>query len=398
LRASRLKIVINCINLRSAGTLTTGKSFLKKLAVINHDDLFLIIAPRHYGYEELKLRGNFFLRCIPKGKFNSIWRIYFDFFYFPRIVKRFGAQAVLVLGNHAPANLNIPVLVLLRNSYYVDFKKYHFSSILEKLKAGLEILIFSRTIKRAERFVTQSTYMKERLSEVWKVSKDKIHIIPNVLSENFGQEGSRIKFGRQNLSVPDSLKDKFVLIYVSRFYLHKNHDFIIKLAQHLKERGIWNIVFLLTINPRLKGAKQMLDRVVQLGLADMVINLGEIPQSDLIRWYTISHCLFFPSYLETFGNAFIEAMSFSLPILAIDLPYARSVCEDGAIYFKKDSIEDAAKKILILKCDQNLRKLMSERSAKRFKSFPSWEKVCQKYLDIIKGILEEVELNHKRNK
>lgn len=128
-------------------------------------------------------------------------------------------------------------------------------------------------------------------------------------------------------------------------------------------------------------------KIPQLDLADMIINLGEIPQSELIGWYSTSDALFFPSYLETFGNPFIEAMSFSLPILAIDLPYARAVCGTAGIYYTKDSVKDAVEKIVILKNDRNFRKIMSKKSAERLKEFPiSWEEVAEKYLKILNAI------------
>ena len=87
--------------------------------------------------------------------------------------------------------------------------------------------------------------MKERLSSEWKLFKDRIYTIPNVLVGDLRKENRIVKASRQNLSVPGYLENKFVLIYVSRFYSHKNHDFIVKLAQHLKKKGVLDIVFLL---------------------------------------------------------------------------------------------------------------------------------------------------------
>ena len=106
---------------------------------------------------------------------------------------------------------------------------------------------------------------------------------------------------------PHSLKNQFVLLYVSRFYPYKNHELIPKVASYLKKIGEEDLVFLITVDARSGGGKRFMQGIKGMSLDRNVVNIGEMPQDELVKWYRISDCLFYPSLVETFGNAlFLE--------------------------------------------------------------------------------------------
>ena len=74
--------------------------------------------------------------------------------------------------------------------------------------------------------------------------------------------------------------------------------------------------------------------IIKTGLLDSVVFDGVMPHDELLRYYKSSQCLLFPSYLETLGLPLLEAASFGLPVLTVDLPYAREVMQnyEGAFY------------------------------------------------------------------
>ena len=59
--------------------------------------------------------------------------------------------------------------------------------------------------------------------------------------------------------------------------------------------------------------------------------------------------MLFLSKEESFGFPLIEAMYLGLPIICPDLPFARVLCGDDAIYFNPDDIESLRLSILRLK-------------------------------------------------
>jgi glycosyltransferase involved in cell wall biosynthesis len=77
--------------------------------------------------------------------------------------------------------------------------------------------------------------------------------------------------------------------------------------------------------------------------------VGELNQCDMLKLYQDSDALVFLSKEESFGFPLVEAMYLGLPIICSDLPFARALCGDGAIYFNPDDITSLNAAILDLK-------------------------------------------------
>jgi glycosyltransferase involved in cell wall biosynthesis len=382
-----MRIVINAVNSLSAGTLVVGKQFLSALSAIDHTNHYLVAVPLEYGYEEMSFGENVELKYYSVRKWTyKIWRLYQDFIGFKKLVNEFKADAVIILGNLSPVKLNIPTVVLFHNPYYVNFLDFEQISKCKIMLKKLEIFFFYLTTKQADVFIAQSDYMKERLCVRWNIPESKVKVIPNGVSV--------IPSKSIDIKSVDSIQNihgKFKILYVSRYYPHKNHKFILELAKEFKVNNINDVVFIVTLNELLDGVKEIMKEINDNGLNDIIYNIGEIPQNELGSWYSSADVLFFPSYLETFGNPFVEAMSFGLPICAVDLPYARAICSNVALYYQKDSLGDALEKLLSIKNDSNLRKEMSNKSIERVREFPSWEDIVKSYLNIV----EELIVRHK---
>jgi glycosyltransferase involved in cell wall biosynthesis len=67
----------------------------------------------------------------------------------------------------------------------------------------------------------------------------------------------------------------------------------------------------------------------QLGLADTVTFLGEIPRQALALEYVGADCFCLPTIQEGFGIVFTEAMAAGLPIVACRAAAVPEVVEDG---------------------------------------------------------------------
>ena len=76
---------------------------------------------------------------------------------------------------------------------------------------------------------------------------------------------------------------------------------------------------------------------------------GQLDQNSLLKAYHDSDAMLFLSKEESFGFPLIEAMYLGLPIVCPDLPFARVLCGDDAIYFDPNDIESLRLNIKILK-------------------------------------------------
>ena len=116
-------------------------------------------------------------------------------------------------------------------------------------------------------------------------------------------------------------------LYVARFQAFKNHALLLaafaKLAQdHPAARLV------------LAGSGPLRERcerqTADLGLAEKVLFLGEVPYGELPAVYAAADVMAISSDYESFCFAAIEAMATGLPVLTTDCAWVPRLVEDGA--------------------------------------------------------------------
>jgi len=124
-------------------------------------------------------------------------------------------------------------------------------------------------------------------------------------------------------------EDEFVALYVARFQAFKNHRVLLDaFAQLLGDYPNSRLV--------LAGSGPLQDRTErqasELGVADRVLFLGEVPYPELPSVYAAADLKVISSDYESFCFAAIEAMSTALPVLTTDCAWVpRLVGEDAGM-------------------------------------------------------------------
>ena len=121
--------------------------------------------------------------------------------------------------------------------------------------------------------------------------------------------------------------DEFVALYVARFQAFKNHRMLVEaFARFVKDHPAARLV--------LAGSGPLRERterqVAELGLADRVLFLGEVPFPELPAIYAAADVKVISSDYESFCFAAIEAMSAGLPVLTTDCAWVPRLVADGA--------------------------------------------------------------------
>jgi glycosyltransferase involved in cell wall biosynthesis len=121
--------------------------------------------------------------------------------------------------------------------------------------------------------------------------------------------------------------DLLKLVYPAAIYPHKNHKLLSSLTT--KESIDWPVSQLfLTIDGSLNPAS----------VVPWIDCIGFLAPQQMLQCYCKVDALLFLSKDESYGFPLVEAMHVGLPIVCPDLPYARMLCHDEAIYFDPDSI------------------------------------------------------------
>ncbi|MCU0780403.1 MAG: glycosyltransferase family 4 protein [Akkermansiaceae bacterium] len=121
--------------------------------------------------------------------------------------------------------------------------------------------------------------------------------------------------------------DDFVALYVARFQAFKNHAMLLEACgRFAKTHPAFRLV--------LAGSGPLRERTEQqardLGIADRVLFLGEVPFRDLPAVYAAADVKVISSDYESFCFAAIEAMSAGLPVLTTDCGWVPRLVADGA--------------------------------------------------------------------
>jgi glycosyltransferase involved in cell wall biosynthesis len=186
--------------------------------------------------------------------------------------------------------------------------------------------VFSLNLKFVRALAVQSDVIRKEVEESWPQSRAEIAIIT--------QPPPEWALGLRNQWKQGRRVGPLRLFYPAMGYPHKNHALLQKMGDCQPAE-----------------AKSLLSEVtVTVGLADeayrvdypsWVKNAGRLGTKECVAAYLGSDALFFPSLRESFGLPLVEAMVFGAPIVCADLPYARWLCGDEAIYFDPRSPKGA---------------------------------------------------------
>lgn len=200
-----------------------------------------------------------------------------------------------------------------------------------EIKYLISKLIFFFNLPYVNAVVVQTSVMKEKLISLFPILKNKVYVLPQPVPEWIKKE---IKTDGPDVYTRDS---KLNLIYPAAYYPHKNHRILRNINPSTQD---WpKLKLFLTINETRNPAPMI----------NWVHCSGQLNQNTLLKAYHDADALLFLSKEESFGFPLIEAMYLGLPIVCPDLPFARVLCGDDAIYFDPNNIESLRLGIIHLK-------------------------------------------------
>ncbi len=335
----------------------------------------VILIPAGYGLRpnELSEYLEYVEYSPPKGLLYWLWRLWFDFFEIPRVATTYQVAAVFALGNHLPARIDVPGVVLYRNPHYV------LPVEALSLPKRLERMLFGLTVRRGHHFIAQTEMMKRKLVDVWGLSEVQVSVVPNGVSPVVKRRDTP----RQLVQ-----RDSFRLLYVSRYYPHKNHEFLIALLARFAELGIDQVEIRCTVDASGSAGLALQRSARRAGVERFLTLIGEVSDAELSNEYESADAFIYPSTMETFGNPLVEALCAGLPVFVADMPYAHEICGDAAIYFSLDRVDDVRRKIEVLINDADGYAARSELSLERAGRYPDWSTVARQYLQILQRKIE----------
>ncbi len=216
---------------------------------------------------------------------------------------------------------------------YQSWKKFSLFKADEREYAVYQQLIgrmIDASVKRADKVIVQTEWMKDAVRKKTGISPDRITgILPDVI---IPEDICSRDDGTINNNV---INNRF--FYPAGEILYKNHGLILEAVGILIKRGVTDFEVSFTLN---EGDLPYLDKYPKYG---QVRYLGRISREEVFEKY-INEILLFPSYIETFGYPPAEARAVGGRILSSDCPFSREVLDgyEGVRYFDPFKAEELA--------------------------------------------------------
>ena len=269
-------------------------------------------------------------------KKSWLHRLYCDFFYAQKLIRKLKISEVLSL-----QNIGLPFCKAFQTVYVqnaIPFTEYRFSFQKERYLWVYQNLIGGMTVhslKHVDKILVQTQWMKNAVAHKTGVSPERIDI-------------RRIQT-KQPQAINRFQPEKFRFFYPTSLQSFKNIDLILDACAILKEQGVQDYEVVLTINGTENSyAESLAERIQEEKLPVKLV--GYLNGQQMTEYYQ-SSALLFPSYVETVGLPLLEAKTYGCQILAADCAYARDAVGEyhDVNYFdfrKADQLSQQMLKIL----------------------------------------------------
>ncbi len=346
-----------------------GINFVKQLKSVAPQHKYLAVVPRNAGYEDIELPPGSKRYIVTVGE-SSFERWRFEKYILPGIVRDFEPDVVFGIANLGLVNPPCKQAILFHRPQLVYLPKHRMGFGWQRtlVEHVFKKRVFA-CLPKTQLVFCQTPVVRRRFSRTFKFPEDRIKIMLMGVSE-FS------KVSREHTTKPYIFNRKgcLTLFFLSRFYTYKNHEVLIDVFTNYRD-SLDNVRCIITIEPSQRWkASGFLSKIKKYNLEKHIVNVGVLKQSEIAAYFYNSDVFFSPTLLESFGLPYLEAMYFGLPILTSDLDFARSVCDDAAIYFDPWKPADIVEKILMIKNSKSLREKLIEKGKRRVSSFSkSWE-------------------------
>ncbi|HEX7456002.1 MAG TPA: glycosyltransferase family 1 protein [Candidatus Nanoarchaeia archaeon] len=246
---------------------------------------------------------------------------------------------------------------------------------------GYELTI-AQALKRAEKIIVPSNFIKKKLCKNFHLPSNRIVATYEAADECFMQAGKKdFPSGRINQVLATYGVHKPFILYVGAAHPHKNLDVLLSALKFLSKN-----LSLVYSSPRSAFVDRLVDKAKKLEVEDRLVVSGFVPNEDLAVLYKQAECLVFPSLSEGFGLPGLEAMAAGCPVVCSNIPVFREVYGEAAVYFDPRKPEDIAEKIKFIVHNSEFRGSMIQKGKEQVKKY-SWQRLAEETLSVYKFIL-----------
>ncbi len=360
---------------------------LQKLDTKNEYYIFLA----HPEYYRLDYHNKKFHKVLANFKWYGVS----EQIKFPILLNKYKLDLV-----HFP-HFNVPILY--RGKFVVtihDLIHEHFqmrrattlNPLVYKLKQWGYKKVFNSALKKSQKVIVPSNFVKQQIINKWDVNQDKIAVTYEGVEEQLIAAATCCTESEIGKALKKyQIKPPFIF-YVGNAHPHKNVEGLIKTFLNLRN----NYQYLQLV---LSGSDHYFwERIKKEFKQKDIIYTGYIDDKDLICLYKSAKCFVMPSFEEGFGIPLLEAMACKCPVVSSDKGSLPEIGGNAALYFDpllprhseslgfardklREESSDMEQKIMDVLNSETVRSELIKKGQKRYKQF-NWKDLAGKTLKI----------------
>lgn len=338
---------------------------LAKIDAKNHYVIFL--RQENWSYLELTSRKNF-----TKVLADVPWYSLAEQIRLPKIFENANPDLL-----HIP-HFNVPIfyrgkfIVTIHDIIHHKFSEYAATTknpIVFKLKRFAYRTVISHAIKKSQKILTPSNFVKDEIIKTFDINPDQIIVTYEAAEEEY--------FNRQ----PSTVNCQPFLLYVGNAYPHKNLNRLLDAFKILHTQYSILNTRLVLVCPRDVFWQRLQGEIRQRKLEDRVELKGYQTAKNLTKLFQKATTYVFPSLSEGFGIPGLNAMATGLPVICSDIPVLKEVYGDAAVYFDPRDPSDIADKINKAVSNSTLMSSLIDSGYRQAKKY-SWLKMAKETLKV----------------
>ena len=258
------------------------------------------------------------------------------------------------------------------------------NSFTDKCRLCIQRLVAKRAIRKSDRVIAVSKYVREFLSNTWSISEGKISLVYH------GIELPQLKEYIRPKNIPKDWEDNFLFTAGSIRPARGLEDILGAMKYLMLEKvNIKGLVIAGETESRMVPYRKKLKEWIKMNnLSSYIHWAGKLSEKEMNWCYKDCKIFVMTSRVESFGMIGGEAMAHGCVCISSDSPCLPEIFSDAAAYYPSKRGELLAEAIqTVLRWDSYKYEEMSERAKRQAAKF-SWDVTTERLLAEFKKIIK----------
>lgn len=371
-----MRIAVHAGTLRGFGSGLVGRNVLENLARIGSQHTFLAWVPESWredhGVTEETYPPNVELRFTEPGLLK---KLALENLTIRAALSSWGADVLFSTGDTSLVACPIPHLLLIHqpNLAYGTSERGFEVGLKDRLRWGAMSRYLRMGLPSINQVTVQTQDMADRISRRFSFDPSKIVVVPSAVDG----PGDRVPVEPATTPNP-------YIVYVASASRHKNFEVLPAMMAELRDRCP-ELKCRLTIHR--DAVPALAEEIDARGLSEQFVFEGPVTRERALSLLGEATALVMPSWLESFGLPYYEAMMLGVPVVAADRGFSREALGDAGLYASPSEGGEFAQAVASLVLDPDARRFRARAVRDRFdQTARSWEYVASRYLEFLEGL------------